>query len=38
VITYEAGGRQYVAAATGLNAPTWQAKGGPARVVVYRLP
>jgi alcohol dehydrogenase (cytochrome c) len=38
VITYEAGGRQHVAAATGLNAPTWQAKGGPARVVVYRLP
>jgi alcohol dehydrogenase (cytochrome c) len=38
VITYEAGGRQHVAAATGLNAPTWQAKSGPARVAVYRLP
>ena len=38
VITYDAGGKQYVAAATGLNAPTWLAKAGPARVVVYGLP
>ncbi len=38
VITYEAGGRQYVAAATGMNASTWNVKAGPARVVVYALP
>ena len=38
VITYDVGGKQFVAAATGLNAPTWQAKAGPARVVVYALP
>jgi alcohol dehydrogenase (cytochrome c) len=38
VISYDAGGKQYIAAATGLNASTWQTKSGPARVVVYALP
>ena len=38
VTSYAVGGRQYVAAATGLNAGTWQVKAGPARVVVYALP
>jgi alcohol dehydrogenase (cytochrome c) len=38
VISYEAGGRQYIAVATGLNAATWLTKAGPARVVVYGLP
>jgi glyoxylase-like metal-dependent hydrolase (beta-lactamase superfamily II) len=37
-ISYAAGGRQYVAAATGMNAGTWNIKSGPARVVVYALP
>jgi len=38
VISYAVGGTQYIAAATGLNAGTWQVKAGPARVVVYALP
>jgi alcohol dehydrogenase (cytochrome c) len=38
VISYAANGKQYVAAATGLNAATWNTKAGPARVVVYGLP
>jgi alcohol dehydrogenase (cytochrome c) len=38
VISYAAGGKQYIAAATGLNAATWMTKAGPARVVVYALP
>jgi len=38
VISYAAGGKQYVAVATGLNAATWQVKAGPGRVVVYALP
>jgi len=38
VMSYEAGGKQYVAAATGLNAATWNTKSGPARVVIYGLP
>ena len=38
VISYEVGGRQFVAAAAGLNSPIWPVKGGPARVVVYGLP
>jgi alcohol dehydrogenase (cytochrome c) len=38
VISYDAGGKQYIAAATGLNAATWMTKAGPARVVVYSLP
>ncbi|HYX82917.1 MAG TPA: PQQ-binding-like beta-propeller repeat protein [Gemmatimonadales bacterium] len=35
VIVYEAGGRERVAAAAGLNSPIWPVRGGPARVVVY---
>jgi alcohol dehydrogenase (cytochrome c) len=38
VITYSAGGKQYVAAAAGLNSPVWPVTGGPARVIVYSLP
>ena len=38
VISYAAGGKQYVVAATGMNAGTWNVKAGPARVVVYALP
>jgi alcohol dehydrogenase (cytochrome c) len=38
VISYEAGGRQYVAVAGGLNSPIWPVKGGPARVTIYTLP
>ena len=38
VISYDVGGTQYIAAATGLNAGTWQVKAGPARVVIYALP
>jgi len=38
VISYDVGGKQYIAAATGLNAGTWMTKAGPARVVVYALP
>jgi len=38
VISYEAGGKQHVAAATGLNAATWNTKSGPGRVVIYGLP
>jgi alcohol dehydrogenase (cytochrome c) len=38
VITYEAGGKQRVAAAVGLNSPIWPVQGGPARVVIYALP
>jgi alcohol dehydrogenase (cytochrome c) len=38
VITYEAGGKQRIAAAVGLNSPIWPVRGGPARVVVYALP
>jgi len=38
VISYEAGGKQRIAAATGLNAGTWNIKSGPGRVVVYALP
>ncbi|HET8712587.1 MAG TPA: PQQ-binding-like beta-propeller repeat protein [Gemmatimonadales bacterium] len=38
VITYEAGGKQRIAAAVGLNSPIWPVQGGPARVVVYGLP
>ena len=35
VISYAVNGTQYVAFATGLNAPTWSVKAGPARVVVF---
>jgi alcohol dehydrogenase (cytochrome c) len=38
VISYQAGGAQRVAAATGMNAGTWNIHAGPARVVVYALP
>jgi len=38
VMTYEAGGKQYVAAAAGMNSPIWPVKGGAARVVLYTLP
>lgn len=37
VISFEAGGKQRIAAAVGLNSPIWPVKGGPARVVVYAL-
>jgi alcohol dehydrogenase (cytochrome c) len=38
VISYEVGGKQFVAAAAGLNSKIWPVTGGPARVVVYGLP
>ncbi len=38
VISYEVGGRQFVAAAAGLNSPIWPVTGGPARLVIYGLP
>ena len=38
VISYEAGGKQYVAAAAGLNSAIWPVHGGTARIVVYALP
>jgi len=38
VMTYEVGGKQYVAAAAGMNSPIWPVKGGTARVVLYTLP
>jgi alcohol dehydrogenase (cytochrome c) len=38
VITYQAGGRQYLAVAAGLNSPIWPLKGGSAQVAVYALP
>jgi alcohol dehydrogenase (cytochrome c) len=38
VMSYTAGGLQYVAAAAGLNSPIWPVKGGTAQVVVYALP
>lgn len=39
VITYQTGGRQYVAVAAGLHAPlAWQLESDPARLLVYALP
>ena len=38
VITYLAGGKQYVAIAAGITSQSWQTTGGNARVVVYALP
>jgi alcohol dehydrogenase (cytochrome c) len=38
VIAFEAGGKQRIAAAVGMNSPIWPVEGGPARVVVYALP
>jgi glucose dehydrogenase len=37
VITYQAGGRQYVAAATGMKSPIWPVSHQSARIVVYGL-
>jgi len=37
VISYNAGGKQHIAVAAGLNSPIWPVKGGPARVAVYTL-
>lgn len=37
VISYQAGGQQRIAAATGMNASTWNLKAGTGRVVVYAL-
>jgi alcohol dehydrogenase (cytochrome c) len=38
VVTYQVRGKQLIAAATGMNASTWNIQSGPARVVVYALP
>jgi len=38
VISYRANGKQHVAAATGMNAATWNIHAGTGRVVVYALP
>ena len=38
VIAYQAGPKERIAVAVGLNSPIWPLKGGPARVVVYALP
>jgi len=38
VISYRANGTQHVAAATGMNAGTWNIHAGTGRVVVYALP
>jgi alcohol dehydrogenase (cytochrome c) len=38
VISYQARGKQRIAAATGTNARTWNIQAGAARVVVYALP
>jgi alcohol dehydrogenase (cytochrome c) len=38
VISYQAHDKQLIAAATGLNAGTWNVKAGPGRVVIYGLP
>jgi alcohol dehydrogenase (cytochrome c) len=38
VVSYEAGGRQYLAVAAGMSAPIWPTKKTTARVVIYRLP
>src|SRR5262249_11273790 len=38
VISYQAGGKHRIAAATGMNANTWNVHAGPARIVVYALP
>ena len=38
VISYDAGGKQYVAVAAGLNSAICPVKGGPARVTIYTLP
>jgi alcohol dehydrogenase (cytochrome c) len=39
VVTYRAGGRQYVAVAAGMHAPmTWQLESPPAEVLVFAVP
>jgi alcohol dehydrogenase (cytochrome c) len=39
VVSYGVGGRQYIAVASGLHAPTtWQLRSSPATVVVFALP
>jgi alcohol dehydrogenase (cytochrome c) len=38
VVSYEAGGRQYIAVAAGLKSPNWPLTTGTARIVMYRLP
>jgi alcohol dehydrogenase (cytochrome c) len=38
VITYLAGGKQYVAVGSGFTSPLWGTKAGNAKVVVYGLP
>ncbi len=39
IVSYAVTGKQYVAVASGLNAPlTWQVKSSPAKVVVFSLP
>lgn len=38
VIAFDAGGRQHIAAAAGLNSPIWPVRGGPARIVIWALP
>jgi outer membrane protein assembly factor BamB len=38
VITYMAGGRQYVAVSAGMKSPIWPVNSESARVVVYALP
>jgi alcohol dehydrogenase (cytochrome c) len=37
-VSYEAGGRQYIAVAAGLESPNWPLTTGTARIVIYRLP
>jgi alcohol dehydrogenase (cytochrome c) len=38
VVTYRTGGRQYVAVAAGMQAPTWRLFSAPARLLVFSLP
>ena len=38
VIAFQAGGKERIAAAVGLNSPIWPVHGGSARVVVYARP
>jgi alcohol dehydrogenase (cytochrome c) len=39
VVTYRAGGRQYVAVAAGMHAPvTWRLESPPAEVLVFAVP
>lgn len=38
VVTYEAGGRQYVAVAAGMKSPIWPVPSESSRIVVYGLP